>query len=608
MKSLEFLRELKEKEVLKELSYHRISEMYASMPDASETEAELRINYSIYGTGFVPFPIIEKAVVPIANPVKDEPVAVEIAPDPIKEEVIGEVKTKPLEVKVSLLDLINNGPVETYTMEVTPQINPIEEVIEVVIEEAPVEVAPDVVEIEEDIVIVDEPITPIEEVVEDVPDILVKDEISVPNIIGCNIYANALTPNIALHTVADSVEFVKDVDTQTVNEFGVLLDADGLPIRQTSTYDNGEELPEVPGLIATGTKWDQLACDRWTTEQDMEKYFNSHAYDMPDNEVERGGFTRKCCDIVSGDPGSGKSSNLATLLALAKVHNRTHLDNDIKVSFISAEMRESEWAKELKSVPILREVHVDYMLNYVGYSNYEDIFYKCLADGDIVLVDSFPAIIAHIKMMPGEKRSEKDIITSLIRGILSSVNSNNNNVQLINQATKDGNYKGGTDLPHMMSSMSFIRIKDGQRHWNYTKNRNNGNVGRKLFFGRDDNNIIEFDEEAYKLTYESEKDRKVSMEELLASLEADEGFDPEATTVERAAPLTVDTDDMDETNAALADVEEQKRLVKVAEAEEAASVQALIDGGSTINDHAYIPGKLDKIDEGDNEVPSSEEE
>jgi predicted ATP-dependent serine protease len=200
---------------------------------------------------------------------------------------------------------------------------------------------------------------------------------------------------------------------------------------------------------------------------------------------------------------------------MAKQYALEHEGKVIKVGFTSAEMRDSEWAKELAALPMLKNLEVTYMLDYAGHPDYERIFYESIADVDIAVVDSFPATITHIRMNPLEKRSEKVIINDIIAGINKSVKANNNNVQLINQATKDGNYKGGTDLPHMMTSLAFVKIEGEQRHWTFVKNRNNGNVNRQLFFGRDENNCIEFDEVAYDLTYAPRKDREDEIYDVL---------------------------------------------------------------------------------------------
>jgi predicted ATP-dependent serine protease len=241
---------------------------------------------------------------------------------------------------------------------------------------------------------------------------------------------------------------------------------------------------------------------------------------MPDDMIEVGGFTRKCVDIVAGPPGSGKTYSRNVLAAKAKIFVKREYGIDIRVGFISAEMRESEWAEELKQCELLKEIEVDYMLNYVGYSNYEDIFWEAFGDYDIVIVDSFPAVISHIKMSPNERRTDKIIVFDFIRKALESVEKNNNNVQLINQANKDGDYKGGTELPHMMSSMSFVKTEGSARYMQFIKNRNNGTtINRKVYFEKDVHGDIVFNEESYAASYEQVLDKKQNLTELFQSFD-----------------------------------------------------------------------------------------
>ena len=288
--------------------------------------------------------------------------------------------------------------------------------------------------------------------------------------------------------------------------------------RVIKNYKNGDVMPEPPSLIPTGTLFDELASDRITTEEDMKKYLEEKGEDMPENMIEIGGFTRKCVDITAGKAGSGKTFSRCILAAKAKIFMKREYGVDIRVGFISGEMRESEWAKEIANSPLLTELEVDYMLNYVGQNNYEDIFWEAVGDYDIVIIDSFPAILGHIRMSPNEKRVEKIIINDFIRRILQTVEENNNNVQLINQCNKDGNYKGGTELPHMLSSLSFVMVEGRQRYTYYEKNRNNGNVGRKAYFSKTKTGDIEFNEEAFNATYKTEEDKKTSMLELIQEL------------------------------------------------------------------------------------------
>jgi hypothetical protein len=282
-----------------------------------------------------------------------------------------------------------------------------------------------------------------------------------------------------------------------------------LSTRKITNYLENGELPEIPECIPTGTKFDELINDLFQTEKsDIYSY---------------GGFVRKCVDIVAGKPGSGKTWSRCMLAVKAKLFAKEVFGKDIRVGFICAEMRESEWAKELNGSPLLIHLEVDYMLDYVGSENYEEIFWAAFGDYDICIVDSLPAILSHLKMSPNEKRNERELIFDFINRSLESVAKNNNNVQVINQANKDGSYKGGTEFPHMMSSMSYVKQENGQRFIEFEKNRNNGKTNyKKLYFNKTEEGDIEFNEELYRLTYEITEDSKTKLTDFLQSLNKNE--------------------------------------------------------------------------------------
>ena len=590
MEAIQFLKELSDQGLLKSLSYHRINEVYMASDERSQGMSELRSAYMIYGSGLIPFPvaatqvvveepkevvIVKEVVVKEDDPI--EAIEEEIAPIVVEEvieesieEVVEEVITIPK--PMSIMDLIKQNPPEIQRV-IMPEATPVQEVVEVVIPEPIIEevVAVQAKEVIEEVV---EEVAPVEDYVAEtpvVPEIVIPNDISNPILVVVDtdedddrehytIDVQPITgPTEAIESVTDVETTVDDSDFRNKS----LTNEDGSARRVVYKYTEGDIMPELPGMMPTGTKFDAEASDRITTEEDRIKYKELTGEDMPDELIFVGGFTRKCCDITAGGAGSGKTTNLCNLVSLAKEYALREEGKILKVGFVSAEMRDSEWAKELATLPMLKNLEVTFMLDYAGNEGYERIFYDAIADADIVVVDSFPAVLTHIRMNPREKRSEKVLINDLIAGINKSVKENNNSVQLINQATKDGNYKGGTDLPHMMTSLAFVKIEGEQRHWTYVKNRNNGKVNRKLFFNRDVNNCIEFDVDAYDLTYAPRQDRTESIEELLG-LTSDFSLEEERPDLDLSK-------DMDDTEDVIS------------------QVAALNAAGASVDGYVYVP-------------------
>ena len=405
--------------------------------------------------------------------------------------------------------VVVEAPVEIPVIdEVTEEEEVVEEVVEVVEEE--VVIAPTPV-IEEPVVeapVVEKEEEVIEETIEETIEEVIEEVIEEEEVV------EEPVPYIIELDSKNTVEPVIVKPTPTIGS--------NIAVRVTKNYKNGDEVPDMPGLIPTGTKFDELISDRITSQEELDDYKEKYGEDMPEDMVEIGGFTRKCADIRAAKAGAGKTWTTCMLAAKAKIFARKEFGKDLRVGLISAEMRESEWAKELKGSPILEELEVDYMLDYVGCDNYQEIFWEAFGDYDIVVVDSFPAVISHFKMVPAEKRTEKALVFDFIRTSLLSVANNDNNAQIINQATKDGNYKGGTELPHMMSSLSFIQVEEQERYMEFNKNRNNGAIGKKLYTIKTKDGDLDFKSELYDATYNKKEDKKQSISDLISKLKSGE--------------------------------------------------------------------------------------
>jgi len=247
----------------------------------------------------------------------------------------------------------------------------------------------------------------------------------------------------------------------------------------------------------------------------------------------RGGLMRKCVDVTAGPPGAGKTYMNVALAAAAK-----KLNSDLNVGFISCEMRESEWLEEIVDNPVLADVQVVFMLNYLGKSNYLKILEEAISKFDVVVVDSFAVILHHLALIAKKGASEKKMIFDLISFFIDASEKFNNNIQLITQVVKDGSYKGSTELPHMTSSLRYVRSENGQRYTRFEKNRNNGNtIQRVLYFtkNKEQDGAIDFNMDTYKATYEQVADKKSSIRDFLLSknLRAEESTEAETTIEER---------------------------------------------------------------------------
>jgi len=287
----------------------------------------------------------------------------------------------------------------------------------------------------------------------------------------------------------------------------------------TVSYEDMSDII-LPELIPMGTLYDKIASDRYNVVEEI----NGEKVTQP------GGFTRKCVDVVAGAPGSGKTTSSNMLLARAVKYHREVLGKPLKAGFISGEMFETEWAKEVKQCELLKEVNVCYFMEEfrkhhmnMTPESFLKILEDIIKDFDIVTVDSFPVIMDLYRELD-TKITEKQATSLFINFYIEAAHKHNLNIQLINQANKDGNYKGGTLLPHMASSLSFVLKVDGKRFKYFEKNRNNGStIHQKLFFVKLDDNSIDIDAENYEISYGLKKDEN-TLEDFINLVERKPGL------------------------------------------------------------------------------------
>jgi adenylate kinase family enzyme len=287
----------------------------------------------------------------------------------------------------------------------------------------------------------------------------------------------------------------------------------------TVCYENMDDIV-LPAMIPVGNLYDKIASDRYGK------------IEVVDGEeiTQPGGFTRKCVDVVAGAPGSGKTTSSNMFLARAVKYHREVLDKPLRAGFISGEMFETEWAKEVKQCELLKEVEVCYFMEEfrkhhmdMTPESFLVILENVIKEYDIVTVDSFPVIMDLYRELD-TKITEKQATSLFINFYIEAAHKHNLNIQLINQANKDGNYKGGTLLPHMASSLAFVLKVDGKRFKYFEKNRNNGStIHQKLFFTKLDDNSIDIDAENYEISYGLKKDEN-TLEDFLNLVERQPGL------------------------------------------------------------------------------------
>ena len=271
--------------------------------------------------------------------------------------------------------------------------------------------------------------------------------------------------NLALRTNGFDIE--KDIynkpSVKVREEVAYNAPASPVNFQPISHVDYQEEVKVIPfRTIPTNTIYDiyhcetieqrKEICDVCSTENPMLSDVCSNCNTRIENEQVLPGLVRGAADIIYGDPGAGKTTLACYLGSEASYNNEA-----VFTSFICGEMTRREWDKELSKFPRFRNIKVFFIEDIKDDPNYLLHLEHIFEVSDIVIADSFPKILYHIMNLELFKQ-EKVAIKFLVDFFKKMPEKHNCNLQLINQVIKDGSYKGGTELPHELSSLKKKKV------------------------------------------------------------------------------------------------------------------------------------------------------
>lgn len=195
--------------------------------------------------------------------------------------------------------------------------------------------------------------------------------------------------------------------------------------------------------------------------------------------TEDGGVPKACNYMMIGDPGVGKSTVSLDILSDLCLEG-------YRVLFISAEMTRIDLHGYVKRFPKFGDVDTLFLSEYLD-ADPKKVIEKVLEPGyDVVLLDSFAEIQAHLKESLGinSNSAEKWITNTMLKH-----NSGSNNTKTyttfiaIQQVTKEGVQLGTNRLKHAMTGMIELRQdkESGGSYIEFTKNRR-GTVNIKMYY------------------------------------------------------------------------------------------------------------------------------
>jgi RecA/RadA recombinase len=197
-----------------------------------------------------------------------------------------------------------------------------------------------------------------------------------------------------------------------------------------------------------------------------------------------GGVLRGCINMVIGDPGAGKSTITADVLADLEVNNKKM---KLKTLYIQGEQSVIDAGYYYNKTP--RTGNIDNLF-LSQYANPCKALEKVMLQGwDVIVLDSFNDVLLKIKA--ATNMSTSAVETYLINLMVKTAEGANDAKKYtsffcIQQVTKGGEFVGSNVIKHATTAMMEVRYDENnkdERYVEFTKNRRCGDaVFKRLYF------------------------------------------------------------------------------------------------------------------------------
>ena len=195
-----------------------------------------------------------------------------------------------------------------------------------------------------------------------------------------------------------------------------------------------------------------------------------------------GGLLRGTVNMIVGDPGAGKSTVTADILA-----DLQQKDKKVKVLYIQGEQSETDAGYYYNKSPRTGSVDNIFLSQY---ANPVKALEKTLKMGwDVIVMDSFNDILGKIK---ASTNMSGGAVESYLINLMIRTSEGDNDKKLytsfmcIQQVTKGGEFVGSNVIKHATTAMMEIRFDENnraERYVEFTKNRRCGDqVFKKMYF------------------------------------------------------------------------------------------------------------------------------
>jgi len=222
----------------------------------------------------------------------------------------------------------------------------------------------------------------------------------------------------------------------------------------------------------------------------------------------KGGVMPATATMLTGDPGSGKTTLVCEMLSDIQSNGGDAL-------FISMEMNEIDMASYTQRFPHWGGLDI-YFPDFER-DIWEDISELIESGFDMIAIDSFKELKDIIADEKGwtKTRTERELITLMNDAMIEDYTC----FYVIQQVLKSGDFAGSKRLEHLMTANLKMVVDGGESYLMFEKNRR-GDAHRKLFYRIKEDEMVfdgerrESEEEAIDFVEKEEKRQKKQEEEF----------------------------------------------------------------------------------------------
>lgn len=225
----------------------------------------------------------------------------------------------------------------------------------------------------------------------------------------------------------------------------------------------------------------------------------------------KGGVMPATATMVTGDPGSGKTTLVCEILSDIQQSGGDAL-------FISMEMNEIDMASYTQRFP--HWGNLDIYFPDFERDIWDDVSELIQSGFDMVAIDSFKELKDIIADEKGwtKTRTERELITLMNDAMVDDNDTGTHTCfYVIQQVLKSGDFAGSKRLEHLMTANLKMVVEETESYLMFEKNRR-GDAHRKLFYRIKENEIVfdgdrrETEEEAIDFV-EKEQERQQQREQ-----------------------------------------------------------------------------------------------